>query len=496
MGESRGVMSSTRWTALAALVCSAVLSAQPAVPASTRSVDQLHHDIDAILGAPLLQHGLWGVVVKPVDRDEALYTKNGNMLMMPASSLKVVTLASAVEKLGWDFKYETKVYAVGNVSNGTLNGDLVVVGSGDPSLDDWDGNATRLFNDWATQLKAAGITAINGRIVGDDNAFDDETIGFGWAWDDLAAGFAAGVSALQFNEGNVQLRLGPGDAVGERGIATISPDYSGLTLKNMIVTAPSDTIGNVTRHRLLGSSQLELRGTLPLRGRPYAQTASVDNPTLYYVNALRASLLADGIAVSGPAVDIDDLPTPPSHDRLQPLITYQSPPLSMLATTMMKLSQNQFAEALFKTVGGGTAEAARTAERDVLQNWGIDPATVIIADGSGLSRYNYITPDTMVAVLTHVARNERLRAAYMSTLPIAGRDGTLELRMKGTLAEGRAFVKTGSMNSVRTSTGFVQTADGQMLVFAIFANNFSNSSAVINAATDEIIVRLASYRSR
>ncbi|HUK33920.1 MAG TPA: D-alanyl-D-alanine carboxypeptidase/D-alanyl-D-alanine-endopeptidase [Vicinamibacterales bacterium] len=489
-------MSSRSSAALVALACSVVLSAQSAVPSTPRSVDQLQHDIDAILGSPLLEHSLWGIVVKPVDRDDVWYAKNGNTLMMPASSLKVLTLAAAAEKLGWEYRYETKVFAIGPIEAGVLHGDLVVVGSGDPSLDDWDGDATRVFGDWAAQLKGAGISTISGRVVGDDHAFDDETIGFGWAWDDLPAGFAAGVGALQFNEGNVQLRLGPGDAVGDRAIVTITPDFAGLTLNNLIVTGPPDTIGNVTRRRLPGSSRLELRGTLPLRGRPYSQTASVDNPTLYFVNALRAALIADGITITGPATDIDDLPIPPSHDRLTPIAAYQSPPLSMLATTMMKLSQNQFAEALFKTLGGGTAEAARMAERDTLQSWGIDPATVILADGSGLSRYNYITAQTMVAVLTHAARSERLRATYQSTLPIAGRDGTLELRMKGTPAEGRAFVKTGSMNGVRTAAGYVQTADGQMLVFAILANNFANSSAVINAATDEIIVRLASYRSR
>ena len=490
-------MSSRSSAALFALACSVVLSAQSAPPRiPSRALDQLQHDIDAILGSPLLERGFWGVVVKPADRDEIWYSRNGAKLMMPASSLKVVTLAAAAEKLGWEYHYETKVYPVGVVRGGVLHGDLVVVGSGDPSLDDWDGNATRLFAEWAAQLKAAGITAIDGRIVGDDNAFDDETIGLGWAWDDLPAGFAAGVSALQFNEGNVQLRLGPGDAVGDRAAATVSPDFAGLTLSNLIVTSPPGSLGSVTRRRLPGSSKLELRGSLPLRGRPYSQTASVDNPTLYFVAALRVALLADGIPVSGAAVDIDDLPSPPSHDRLVPLITYQSPPLSMLATTMMKLSQNQFAEAMFKTVGAGTFEGARTTERETLQRWGIDPAGIVLADGSGLSRYNYITPDTMVAVLTHVARSEQLRATYQATLPIAGRDGTLELRMKGTAAEGRAFVKTGSMTAVRTAAGFVLTADGQTLAFAIFANNFENSSAVINAATDEIIARLASYRGK
>ncbi len=489
-------MSSRSSAALVALACSVALSAQAARPALPRAADQLQHDIDAILGSPLLARGFWGVVIRPVDRDDPLYEKNGEKLMMPASSLKVVTLAAAAEKLGWDYQFETKVYVVGTVRGGALHGDLVVVGSGDPSIDDWDGNATRLFSDWATQLKAAGISTIEGRIVGDDRAFDEERIGVGWAWDDLPAGFAAGVTALQFNEGNVQLRLGPGDAVGEKAIATLSPDFSGLTLINNLVTGPAESPAVVSRRRLPGSARLELRGSLPLRGRPYSQTASVDNPTFYFVNALRVALIADGVPVTGPAVDVHDVTAPPEHDTLSPLIVYRSSPLSMLATTMMKLSQNQFAEALFKTLGGGTSEAARVAERDALQRWGIDPAASILVDGSGLSRYDYITPEAMVSVLQHIARSDRLSAAYQATLPIAGRDGTLELRLKATAAEGRAFVKTGSMTGVRTAAGYVTTADGRMLAFAIFANNFESSSAVINAATDEIIARLASYRSR
>ncbi len=478
--------------AVTLVLTSAVAYAQPA----SRSLDQLQHDIDAILGAPALQHGFWGVVIKPVDSPDPWYSRNADKLMMPASCLKIVTLAAAAERLGWDFRYETKVYAAGTVRAGVLHGDLIVAGSGDPSLDDWDGIATRLWGDWAAKLQAAGISAIDGRIVGDDNAFEDESIGSGWAWDDLPTGFAAPISALQFNEGNVQVRLGPGDAVGDRAIATISPETAGMTLMNFVVTGPAGSAGSITRRRLPGSTRLELRGSLPLRGRPFAQNASVDNPTLYYVRALRAALVADGISVSGPAVDIDDIVPAPSHDGLTPLITSQSDPLSVLATTMMKLSQNQYAEALLKTIGAGTSEAGRTAVKETLKNWGIDPAGAMLADGSGLSRYNYLTPATMVSVLAHVDRDERLRAVYESTLPIAGRDGTLELRMKGTPAEGRALVKTGSMTGVRSVAGYVHTADGRLVAFAVIANNFENSSATLNAATDEVIVRLARHRSR
>jgi PBP4 family serine-type D-alanyl-D-alanine carboxypeptidase len=319
-------------------------------------------------------------------------------------------------------------------------------------------------------------------------------MGLGWTLDDVATGFAAGVSALQFNEGNVQLRIGPGDAIGDKAIVTVSPGSGGLTVNNLIVTGPPNSAGAVTRRRRPGSSRIELSGTLPFRGRPFPLNVSVDNPTLYFVTALREALIADGIPVRGQALDIDDISPAPSHDGLAPLISYQSPPLSVLATTMMKLSQNQYAEALLKTIGAGTAKGGSAAVRAALQSWNIDPAGVVQADGSGLSRYNYITPEAIVAVLVHVGRSERLRAIYEATLPIAGRDGTLELRMKGTAADGKALVKSGSMTGVRTAAGYVSTADGQMLAFAIFANNFGNSSTVINAATDALIVRLAAFR--
>ena len=309
--------------------------------------------------------------------------------MMPGvDAQQVVTLAAAAEKLGWDYRFDTRVFTAGTISGGVLHGDLIVVGSGDPSLDDWSGDATRLFTDWAEQLKASGINTIDGRIVGDDNAFDDENFGPGWTMDDVATGFAAGVGALQFNEGNVQLRIGPGDAVGDKAIVTVSPAYSGLTVTNLIVTGPANSAATVTRRRLPGSTRLELRGSAPVSvDGLISQNFSVgDNPTLYFVNALREALVAGGITVRGPAVDIDDISPTPSHTGMAPLIIYQSPPLSMLATTMMKLSQNQFAEALFKAIGNGTAKGGSEAVRTALQSWNIDPAGVAQVDGSGLSR--------------------------------------------------------------------------------------------------------------
>src|SRR5262245_18802179 len=158
------------------------------------SVAALQRDLDSIITGPALERAFWGVLVKPVDRDERLYALNADKLMLPASTMKIVTLAAAAEKLGWDYTYTTCLFPSGPIDNGGLHGDLIVAGSGDPSIDDWNGKAAQLFADWAAQLKSAGVTTIDGRIVGDDNAFDDDGLGQGWAWDDIAASFSARVS--------------------------------------------------------------------------------------------------------------------------------------------------------------------------------------------------------------------------------------------------------------------------------------------------------------
>lgn len=469
---------------------------RPQAPPS-RAVIELRRSIDAILASPALASGFWGVVVKSLKTDETLYSVNPSKLLMPASNMKIVTLAAAADRLGWDYTYETRVVGLGPIDGGRLNGDLLVVGSGDPSLDDWDGAATRLFGTWAEQLKAMGVTTIAGGIIGDDNAFDDDGLGFGWEWTDLGAAFAARTSALQFNEGSAQVILAPGASVGDIAMLTVSPATSSLAVRNLVRTFDGATTPAIERRRLPGQEGIELRGSVPLGGRPVVQNVAVDNPTLSFVAALRAALVANGISVVGPAVDIDDLPTAPSPEGATPLLTYRSPPLSELATTLMKLSQNQFAEAFFRTLGASegraTANGGRAAAQTILQGWGVAPGALVQIDGSGLSRYNYVTPESLIAILVHIDRDERLRAPFAASLPVAGSDDALA-RFRGTAADGKARAKNGSMTSVRALSGYVTTADGETLAFSILANNFEGPAAVITSATDAVVVKLAEFR--
>ena len=488
------------WIAAGAIVsaCQATVPARTAPsPRSTASAIQgLRRDVDAILANPALAHGYWGVLVASIKSDEVLYDLNAHKLFIPASNMKIVTLAAAAERLGWSYRYETTLRARGRIENGRLDGDLIASGTGDPSV--MEEQSAALFDSWAERLKAAGVRAIDGRIIGDDNAFDDEELGFGWSWDDLPEDYSAGVSALQFNENAIRVTIAPGPAIGDSAAISIAPPYSGMTVESHIVTAAADAPSRIEVHRLPGSARLVLRGAVPLGSAAATRDMSVANPTLFFVTALRAALIARGIDVRGPAVDIDDVADHVSATEGTVVATHQSPPLSTLAVRLMKESQNLYAETLLKTLGTAsgpaTFPAGRTAVQSTLQAWGVAPGELIDRDGSGLSRYDFVTPAALVTILTHIARDERLRGPFEATLPIAGRDGTLQNRMKGTAAEGNARAKTGSMTGIRALSGYVATADGEPLVWSIMANNFDTAPDVVNRAADAIVVRLATFR--
>jgi D-alanyl-D-alanine carboxypeptidase/D-alanyl-D-alanine-endopeptidase (penicillin-binding protein 4) len=438
------------------------------------------------------------VLVKSLKTDETLYSLNAGKLMMPASNMKIVTLAAAADKLGWDYRYVTTVAAAGAIADGVLQGDLVVTGSGDPSLVAADGMADRVFADWASRLKERGIRAVSGRVVGDDNGVEEPAPGLGWMWDDLPTEDSTSVGALQYNENALRVTVSPGPSAGDSAAISLSVGTSGLTVVNAVTTAAAGSATSISMQRLAGNTTLALRGTIALGAAPSALAVSVDNPTQFFVNAFRAALIANGVDVRGPAVDIDDVTDLPAA-LTAPIVSYQSPPLSTLAVRLMKISQNLYAESFLKTLAAAPGTLPTTAggwsvARTMLEGWGVQPGALIQRDGSGLTRYDFVTPEALVTILTHVDRDPRLREPFEASLPIAGRDGTLANRMRGTPAEGNARAKTGSMTAVRGTSGYVTSADGEPLVFSILVNGYDSPGATITAAEDAIIVRLAEFR--
>ncbi len=508
----------------ATAACHAIsLPKSPDRPAASTVVGQLQHDLEAIINEPVLARGTWGVLVQSLKNGETLFSSNPGKLLVPASDMKLVTLAAAAAQLGWDYTYRTRLLARGSINGGVLSGDLIVVGTGDPSIGHIDGSADRLFGEWTDRLKQLGVRTVDGRIIGDDNAFDDDELGFGWSWDDLTEDYAAGVSALQFNENAVRVTVSPGPAAGDPAAVSVDPPESGIVVVNAIRTGAAGTATSLTTHRLPGQRTLVVRGIVAAgTATPTVLTMSVDNPTLFFVQALRRSLIARGINVRGPAADIDDLAAPIDETGATLVAVHRSPPLSALAVRLMKVSQNQYAETFLKTLGAreasvkereasvareasmerealaerppATAVKGRTAAQKLFQDWGVDPGSLIIRDGSGLSRYDFVTAQALVTILTHVYKDAKLYEPFAASLPTPGTDGTLANRLKGTAAEHRLRAKTGSMSQVRTLSGYLTTSDEEPLVFAILANNFDTTADVINRATDAMLVKLAEFR--
>ena len=459
------------------------------------SAKALPAELERIFGAPAFDRMQWAVMVQSLASGEVLYQRHATKLVMPASNMKVLTLAAAAERLGWDFTWNTRLLATGAIDQGVLRGDLVVIGSGDPTINARGGSAVRVFERWADLLGAAGIQRIEGRILADARAFDREGLGAGWSWDYLGYGYAAPVGALQFNEDVAEAIVRPGLAAGTPAIVEIRPVESGLVVENQVMTSASGSL-DLELRRLPGSDRLVVSGQIPAGSKEVVRAATVDNPADYFARALRSAIVGRGIEVTGFAGDFDRADVKPILDGARELFVHRSPPLAEAARVLMKVSQNLYAETFLKTLGAqagaGSAQGGQKVVREVLQSWGVPPEAYVLSDGSGLSRYNYVTAETLVTVLRRIYTDPRHREAFLATLPVGGQDGgTIARRFKGTRAEGNVRAKTGSIANVRALSGYVTTVDGEPLVFSIIANNFTLPQETIDAATDLAVERLA-----
>lgn len=487
-----------------------------AAPASkSAAVDRLRAELASTFDSPAAS-ALWAVKVQSLENGEVLYEQEAHRLMMPASNMKIVTMAVAAERLGWDYRFPTTIETAGRIENGALIGDLVVVGHGDPTINDRGGSRTRVFEEWADKLKALGVTRIDGRIIGDDDAFDDETPGDGWAWDDLTAGYAAAPSALQFNENvtSVVVRTSQGQP-GQKAEVGVEPAFTNLALAGDVTIGLPESTPSVSVAREPFGNGVSVFGTAPKADRDYVRLMTVPNPTAFFVTNLRDTLVARGLTVAAMPVDIDEAnrlgqsPAPAGARRV--LFTHLSPPLSEIGVPFMKVSQNLYGETLLNAVGiqaglepcayaleaacrGRAVAAGRKVYEQVLAAWGVPEAELIVRDGSGLSRYNYLTANLLTIVLRRIARDPRHAAAFDVTLPLMGKDGTLARRLRGTRAEGIVHAKTGSLSNVRALSGYLTTSDGERLVFSIVANNFKAPSAVIDGIADQAVERLVNFR--
>ena len=500
-----------------------VRSSNVDAPTGRQASAELTRDLNAILASSTFARTLTAVRVESLRTGEVLYSANADKLVVPASNLKLLTLAVAADRLGWDYKFETTLEAAGSVSNGTLTGDLIVTGTGDPSLISGDRGHAPAFLEWADALRAAGIVRVNGRLIGDDNAFDDEALGAGWAWDYLGEAYAAAYGALNYNENIAVLEIEPARTPGAPAIVIARPPGNGLTIDNQVKTGALGERTPIGVMRLQGHSKLTVTGTIPIGATVVLRGASIENPTRFFVEALRLALEERGITIRDGAWDIDDVPTGVQagvqtgvqtsvptgvqtgvrtsvgtnvgtvERRL--IARRESLPLSALAGQLLKVSINFYGEVLLKAIGRSSGQQGSTASgrdvaRGVLNDWGVSPDSYVLYDGSGLSRYSYASADALVGVLRRVWHDERLRAPFLAALPVGGIDGTLQNKLKDPSLARRVQAKTGNLTNMRALSGYIETDAGEKLAFSIIVNNHTAPGTEVDAAFESILMRI------
>jgi D-alanyl-D-alanine carboxypeptidase/D-alanyl-D-alanine-endopeptidase (penicillin-binding protein 4) len=466
----------------------------PASPVPVRSA--LAASIDSLIGDPRFRNASWGVLIVDPDGGDTLYSHNADKLFLPASNMKIITGAVALAQLGPDYQFRTTFAIHRRPAHGVIAGDLVVIGRGDPTVSDHMArDATVPLRAIADSLAAHGVRRITGRLVRGGNAFSDAPVGYGWDWDDLSQPYGAGVDELMFNEGFTTVTIHGGDRPGAPVRVATVPGTSYPLLRSHARTVRPTGDGAVPALTMVYDSAA---GTIVVDG-----TVAVGDSTavpIAYRDQAGAYLaaLADAIATRG--IHLGPHAAAPAATDSGPwidtLFTIVSPPLRDILPALLKPSQNQIAEALLKTVGlertgvGSADSGARVAQATLL-GWGAAPDGFVIHDGSGLSRHDYLSPETIVRTLVAIRRDTAFQVFY-GALPVAGVDGTIADRMRGTAAAGNVRAKTGYVDRARSLSGYVSTADGVPLVFSFLCNNWTTSVHEVERVQDEIAVRLAS----
>lgn len=453
---------------------------------STAQATSVTQFVDSVLDRPDFKGGIQGCIVTDAATGQVLYERNPDTRLMPASNMKVFTSAAALEVLGPDFRYTTRVGAIQPVnSQGALEGDLVIAGSGDPLLD------MPALHQIIETLKKVGLKKVTGAVVADTGNFSRSPYGWGWSWDYLQDYYAAPVGAFNLNKNVVRVRVQPGDSPGSSARVVVEPASSHLRVSNWAITGSATSEKQISVSRELGQNVLRVSGSVP------AGTTSTDadaviavyNPAQFAADVFHAALVEAGIEVAGRPRLGANVPMPVE------LAVHVSPPMSEILVQFNKWSDNLTGEALIRTMGSvkrgdGSFGVGRQVAEEFYRKAGMDTTGHVQTDGSGLARMNQITPRNM-AVLLRYMDNSPNRDVYLNTLPIAGVDGTLRNRMKGTPAENNARAKTGYIGNVSSLSGYVDSKAGQRFIFSVIFNHHYGTTTPCRQAQDDIAAWLA-----
>lgn len=462
-------------------------------------LNEFWQQIDDIFNDPNFGNASWGVVIKSLETGEYFYKRNENKLAIPASNLKLFTTAAGLVLLGPEYRFKSEIYMNGRIDGTTLEGDLIIRGYGDPTISPrfHNGDVYKVFNDWADTLLSLGIEEINGNIIGDDNAFEDNGLGAGWAWDEETNWFSASTGAICYNDNCIDISVKPAAQSGAPALVNFIPETKYVTIINKIETVENGIGTELHVYRDRGTNLITVFGKIETGSEEKKLFSTINNPTQYSMVVLKKILQKKGIFVRGYASDIDEERLVLNYNTMGKLLTYYSIPLYEIVKVINKDSHNFYAEQLLKVIGFermkfGSVENGVSQLKYFLREIGINPETMIIADGSGLSRLNLVTPKQLVDLLSAVYKMEIFPYFYQS-FPLAGVDGSLAVRMRKTKAENNVRGKTGYLNGVRSLSGYLFTSDKEPVAYSIIVNNFIVPASIADNLLDLVCLRMTNF---
>ena len=444
-------------------------------------------EVKTFLQKPEYRNATVGIVVADAKTGERLFELNPGQLMIPASALKIVTTATALEMLGAEYRFETKTGFTGAIDEtGTLTGNLVIVSGGDPTLGSaWfntDEGRNRFLEDWVEQIKLSGIKEINGNVVLDGSHSQIEEVPPTWVWGDIGNYYGANANAFTIYDNLFTITFRSGKAGEKTEIIQLEPTLPDLKIDNRVVGSKINSdqayvFGSPMDHKRV------IRGTIPMEKEAFTIKAAIPNPAALLGVELLSALKAAGIKIGG-TVSQD------SVENVKIIHVHQSPTLAEIVKIINHESVNLFAEHLLIQL---SAEKTDVGSREksielVQQFWnekGLNGGLLLMEDGSGLSHFNAITPDFLTSVLVDM-KNGRNSVSFVESLPNAG-EGTLSSFSTWEFPGNTLSAKSGSMTRVRCYAGYLKTGSGVEVAFSIMVNHFSGSQSKLRTEIERIL---------